>query len=73
MFTKILRFFGQILHPTMGCPNSKNRQKKGLRPLGVKGTLWNINLKNLQPLIARDLQDYNNQRSKCFFWDHFSK
>jgi hypothetical protein len=35
MFTKNLRFFGQIAS-AMGCPNSKNRPKKGLRPSGVK-------------------------------------
>jgi hypothetical protein len=27
---------------TMGCPNSKNRPKKGLRPLGVKWLEYGI-------------------------------
>jgi hypothetical protein len=37
MFTKNLRFFGQILHPQRLAQNSKNGPKNGLRPLGVKG------------------------------------
>jgi hypothetical protein len=51
MFTKNLRFFGQILHPQWA--NSKNRPKKGLRPLGVnaKGiqedTHKNVNEKSI--------------------------
>jgi hypothetical protein len=36
MFTKNLRFFGQILHLQMAYPNFKNGPKKGLGPLGVK-------------------------------------
>jgi hypothetical protein len=36
MFTKNLRFFGQILHPQWAAQTPKTGQKRGLRPLGVK-------------------------------------
>jgi hypothetical protein len=36
MFTKNLRFFGQILHPQWPTQTQKMGQKNGLRPLGVK-------------------------------------
>jgi hypothetical protein len=36
MFTKEIRFFGQILHFTMAYPNFKNGPENGLGPLGVK-------------------------------------
>jgi hypothetical protein len=39
MFTKNLRFFGQILHPQWAAQTPKTGQKKGLRPLGVKNDL----------------------------------
>jgi hypothetical protein len=35
--------FGTNIASTMGCPNSKNRPKKGLRPLGVKFLLFEEN------------------------------
>jgi hypothetical protein len=34
--------FGTNIASTMACPNFKNGPKTGLRPLGVKGTLGNI-------------------------------
>jgi hypothetical protein len=36
---------------TMTCPNSKEGLKMAFGPLGIKVTLLDINLKNLQPLI----------------------
>jgi hypothetical protein len=33
---------------TMACPNSKNGPKNGLRPLGVKGALKDVNIKLLK-------------------------
>jgi hypothetical protein len=35
MFTKNLRFFGQVSHPQWAAQTPKTGQKKGLRPLGV--------------------------------------
>jgi hypothetical protein len=41
------------------------------QPLGVKVTLLDIKLKKLQLLIPWDLRDYNDQRSKYFFFGSF--
>jgi hypothetical protein len=60
-----IEIFWTNIAPTMGCPNSKNRPKKGLRPLGVKKCLRKLNpSSNCMPISAKGIYEIKSDTPK---------